>query len=684
MAGRLLERDDAVAAFRAAVDKAVAGAGSTVLVTGEAGIGKTTVIKECLAGVDGDVCVLAGGCDDLLAPRTLGPLRDAARGTGGALDRALSQGTPDEIFAGMAEELGRPPPTVLVIEDVHWADDATLDVLSFVVRRIGGWPAVLVLTFRADGPPAGNPIERMLAGVATVPTQRIALEPLTPEAVAQLAKGSGRPAETLHRITGGNPFFLSEVLSAPPDEVPSRVADLVLARVRHLSQPLQAALEQLSVVPTTVNLELAAALLDQPLERLADAEAVGLLEVRGTAVAFRHELARRAVADSLPRLRRRQANAAVVRALSAARPVDKARVVHHAVAAGDGETIARYAPEAAREAAKAGSHRQALTLLEAVQPYVGLLSAIDRARASFTRERGFWSHAYNLELHRCLLLLRRSQWVEAEAGLRALVEGVREPGMLYVYSVYNAHRFEAAVGAAREFLWYLARIGEPVPASVIGMLPGHVAGLDGDWRMAARIWREVGDRYEEALELAESGEAGPTLEALRLMDDLGASAAGTHVRARLRELGVTAIPRGPQARTRANPAGLTDRQRDVLALLVEGMTSAEIADRLVLSVRTVDNHVAPIVAAGRTEDKIEVNARVAHSGVGIDLRTQSPRPDQLRDAVRRILGEPNFRERARSVQREIDELGREEAAVAELEWLAATDLVSAEDCTFAA
>ena len=75
---------------------------------------------------------------------------------------------------------------------------------------------------------------------------------------------------------------------------------------------------------------------------------------------------------------------------------------------------------------------------------------------------------------------------------------------------------------------------------------------------------------------------------------------------------------------------------------------------------------------------------MAHSGVGINLRTQSPRPDQLRDAVRCVLGEPNVRERARSVQREINELGREEAAVAELEWLAATDLVSAEDFTFAA
>jgi hypothetical protein len=122
MAGRLLERDGAVAAFRAAVDRAVTGAGSTVLLTGEAGIGKTSLVRSCLSGLDGGVRILAGGCDDLLAPRTLGPLRDAARSTGGPLERALSEGTPDEIFAGMAEELGRPPPTVLVIEDAHWAD----------------------------------------------------------------------------------------------------------------------------------------------------------------------------------------------------------------------------------------------------------------------------------------------------------------------------------------------------------------------------------------------------------------------------------------------------------------------------------------------------------------------------------------------------------------------------------
>ncbi|HEU5265623.1 MAG TPA: AAA family ATPase [Jatrophihabitans sp.] len=851
MAGRLLERDDAIEAFQTALEHAVAGSGSTVLVTGEAGIGKTSVVRACVATLDRTVRLLSGGCDDLLAPRTLGPLRDAVRGTGGALADALRDGSSDVVFAAVAEELSRPPPTVLVVEDVHWADDATLDLLSYAVRRVADWPAVLLLSFRDDARSRQQPIERLLAATATVPAYRLRLLPLSTHAVSVLAAGTGRPAAALHKITGGNPFFLSEVLAASPGEVPTRVADLVLARMHQLGPAGRAALEQLSVIPTMVTLDLAGSLLERPAEVLAEAEAAGLLEVRGTAVTFRHELARRAIADSLPVLRRRAANAAVVQALRTAWRIDRPRIVHHAVAAGDGDTVVKYAPEAAREASDAGSHRQALTLLEAVRPYANRLGELDRARLlddyawelynahrfedavaagqeaveryerlgervmlgealvrqsrhiymtgrteeaeraieravcvlegagsdaalayglsyagailaltgrhaqatatldraralaarnqrpdlealclnylgvvqadlsgpaglaalrrslelaqrdgwheyvargytnlaellfrfghydelagcvadglEFTRERGFWSHAYNLELHRCLLLLRTSRWAEAEAGLRALVERVDEPGMLYVYSVPPLARLLARQGSddaaelvttawqravpqksllgvayagiayvewawlrgggtdvdevtdvvlARteepgaaplrgEFLRYLARLGRPVPPPAEGMLPGHRAGLAGDWQAAARTWHEVGDRYEEALELAESGQVEPTRKALRLLDELGASAAADRVRDRLRALGVARIPRGPQASTRANPVGLTDRQLDVLALLVAGHTNAEIAQRLVLSVRTVDNHVAAVL------DKLGVSSRRA-------------------------------------------------------------------------
>ena len=159
-----------------------------------------------------------------------------------------------------------------------------------------------------------------------------------------------------------------------------------------------------------------------------------------------------------------------------------------------------------------------------------------------------------------------------------------------------------AAPAWAEVLRYARRGGVAVPEVPDGAGP-WAAGLRGDWRAAAEGWARLGDPYERALELAESGEVGPTVEALHTLDDLGAAAAARHVRRRLRALGMTRVPRRRAASTRANPAGLTDRQLDVHALLAEGLTNAEIADRLVLSVRTVDSHVAAIL------DKLGVRTR---------------------------------------------------------------------------
>ena len=144
-----------------------------------------------------------------------------------------------------------------------------------------------------------------------------------------------------------------------------------------------------------------------------------------------------------------------------------------------------------------------------------------------------------------------------------------------------------------ELLRHLARAG--LPAEPFDGCPEPwAAGLRGDWRAAAAAWEATGDPYEQALELAGSGEPEPTVEGLRILDALGAAAAADRARERLREMG-TRVPRGPRPATRANPAGLTDRQLAVLGLVSEGLTNAEIADRLMVSVRTVDHHVAAVL-----------------------------------------------------------------------------------------
>jgi len=160
-----------------------------------------------------------------------------------------------------------------------------------------------------------------------------------------------------------------------------------------------------------------------------------------------------------------------------------------------------------------------------------------------------------------------------------------------VWAPFAEHPVSAALKG--ELLRYAARAGLPAEP-FDGCLEPWAAALRGDWRSAADAWERLGDPYERALELAESGAVEPTLEALRILDDLGADAA-VLVRRRLKDLGVQRVPRGPSSSTRTNPAGLTDRQAQVLALLAEGLTNPEIAQRLVLSVRTVDHHVAAIL-----------------------------------------------------------------------------------------
>src|SRR6266536_349865 len=151
----LLERDDALATLRRARDAAAAGRGGVVFVTGEPGIGKTSLVTRFVRDLPAGARVLLGTCDDLSIPRPLGPIRDLIGTVGPALEEALSADVvPYDVHGLLVEELELPPrPTVLVLEDVHWADDATLDAITVLGRRIAAVPALLVLTFRAGEVP---------------------------------------------------------------------------------------------------------------------------------------------------------------------------------------------------------------------------------------------------------------------------------------------------------------------------------------------------------------------------------------------------------------------------------------------------------------------------------------------------------------------------------------------------
>ncbi len=430
----LLERGPVLDDLLDAVAAAGTGRGGAAIITGEAGIGKTSVVRALRASLDHGVRVLAGACDDLLSPRALGPLREAAAGTTGPLAAALAGEQPDAVPGAAVAELAAWRPTVLIVEDLHWADDATLDVLGHVARRLADLPALLVLTFRDEEVPPAHPVRRVLGALTAAPVHRLALAPLSSAAVAGLAAGSGRDSAALHALTGGNPFYVTEALAAPGVAVPATVADAVLARVGRLDAPCRDAVEQLSVVPTAVELGLARQLLGERFDTLAQAEEQGVLQVRDDGLAFRHELARRAVEQSLSALRRRALHLRAVEALRAAESRDLPRLVHHAVQAGDVAAILAYGPAAGREAAAAGSHRQALALLEAALRYADRLPDGERARLHD-------DHAWEL---------------------------------------YNAHRYEEAVAESERAVELLRSAHEPLALGAVLVRLSRHRYLTGD------------------------------------------------------------------------------------------------------------------------------------------------------------------------------------------------------------
>jgi DNA-binding CsgD family transcriptional regulator/tetratricopeptide (TPR) repeat protein/energy-coupling factor transporter ATP-binding protein EcfA2 len=841
VAERLLEREGQLSVLRSATNDAAQRRGSFALVVGEAGIGKSTLLRALVGGLDNGVRALVGACDDLLTPRALGPFRDIARSGAPKIAAALTSNDRDAALGAILAELDDPlHPVVVIIEDVHWADDATMDALRYLVPRITTLPVLVVLSYRESEIAVDHHFRRVLEALSRTRPRRIVLRGLSLSAIKELSRGTGADPNLLLSLTDGNPFFLTEILASPDGPIPASVADAVLARVGQLSSATQDALTQLAVLPGAVEGWLVDRLVPER-QALVEAEAHGLIRVDALGVTFRHELARRAVVESMLKTEELDRHRRVLAAMVDHGTIDPPRILHHAVAVADTDATLRFGPPAARAAAAAGAHRQALahyqqvlawsegidpeelarlheeiawelynahrfddgaaqalaavslrrtlgepvahgqalvslsrlqynsndasaamesieqatqllgesgetgpalrasiyhgallelvdrpaeaiTVLEravqvaersrsyglralasnylgcarmdlddpsgislledsitsaraldqqeiAVRGYVNLCEGLaylqdhERLRRyvpegrRYAAERDFAAHEYVIEAFRCLLLALDGRPVDAEQALRQLVATSGEPGNTGRYSLPQLARLAARHDAAdaRELLesaWANAVAGDSLsslaPGAVaaleygwltgddqigrdgaaavldrlreapgrsrhrgellrwlrrIGMdaaVPGPVAdpyglGLKGNWQAAADAWMRLGDAYEAALELAEAAEGGAVRQSLAILDGLGAVATARRVRQRLRDLGACAVPRGPQPATRANPGGLTPRQAEVLTLLAQQLTNAQVADRLVISVRTVDHHVAAIL-----------------------------------------------------------------------------------------
>jgi DNA-binding CsgD family transcriptional regulator len=549
-----------------------------------------------------------------------GPLRDLAGRVGTSLTRALRRGDREEVLRALRDEFGwSSNPAVLVIEDAHWADEGTLDALRYLVRRIAELPLVLVLTYRDVEVETGHPLRHVLGLAAGQErTRRLHLAPLSREAVRALgarARWSRTDADEVFAVTSGNPYFVTEILAAGDvSAVPVTIADSVRARTARLGPAALGVVEQLAVVP-------AAALLAEP-------------------------------------------------------EIDVSRVVHHAVQAGDTDAIVHYGRIAAREAVAAGAHREAAYLnlieheivqlrlddarahaaeaigyaerveftsylralravlakvhlaagdlamveLEATSESHGSPSARCNALIVIGRARARRGDAGAVQLLReardIALRMRESQWIApaTTALAEALVlDGDPTSVEAEIVEAYEQARQFAIPAKQAELVYWLRRYGRPVRRH--GLRHPYALLADGRWREAADVWHAAGFRYEYALALSESRDPADHLAALSTLDAIGAAPLARRIRAGLKTLGVSRIPRGPAPRTRGSPAGLTGRQTQVMWLLIEGLTNAEIADALVLSVRTVDSHVAAVLDKLGSRTRRDVAARAADLGL---------------------------------------------------------------------
>ncbi|MFW6090806.1 MAG: ATP-binding protein [Actinomycetota bacterium] len=379
----LLERDEPLAVLESCLAAAAGGRGCAVLIAGEAGTGKTSLVRAFGERHGDRASVWWGACDALTTPRPLGPLHDIARTAGGDLASMMAEAGRHELFTAFLDALRSPPrPVIAVIEDVHWADDATRDLLLYAARRVADTQAVVVATYRDDELGSDHPLRSVLGDLATVPAvHRITLHPLSEPSVAELAVGHGVDAARVYEVTAGNPFFVTELLAVGgTDVVPETVADAVLARASRLPASARPVLEAAAVVPDAGDAALLEAVAGDVAAALDACERAGLLlyDTEG-GVRFRHELARRAVEASIPAARLRRLHEQVLAHLAARSGTDVARLAYHAHRADDAGALLAYAPAAAARAGGLGAHREAAAHYETALRHAHLLPAREHA-----------------------------------------------------------------------------------------------------------------------------------------------------------------------------------------------------------------------------------------------------------------------------------------------------------------
>lgn len=381
---QLVERAPHLDQLQSLLRDAAGGSGCVVTLAGEAGAGKSTLAAAFARQAPVGVRVLSGAAENFGTAEPLGPLHDLARQAGWALPEMLFVSGSrialfSEVFSLIEERPDDGSATLVILEDVHWADDATLNLIRYIGRRIRSAHILLLVTARSEDAAGQSRLRRALNDIP--PSSRVFIDvpALSEMAVAELARQRGLDGKAVFRVTGGNAYFVAEVIEAG-HEMPATIRDAVLARADGLSAEDRQVLAAASILPDGFDPALIEALCGRDAQAALEAcVGCGLIVRAGEGFMFRHEIARQALEQSLSPVDRRRLNSFVLAYFYNIPNISVARLVHHAKEAQDLPAICDLAPKAAAEAARLGAHRQAVRHYELALAHASAFPEAERA-----------------------------------------------------------------------------------------------------------------------------------------------------------------------------------------------------------------------------------------------------------------------------------------------------------------
>ncbi len=385
----LVERETLLTELLGLAAEGLDGRGRLVFLGGEAGVGKTSLTRALATELVERCAVRVGAVDNLTTADALAAFTDALPHWPVVVD-----GDRLRLFRSLRELLCSEA-TLLVLEDLHWADEATLDALRLLGRRLDGVPTLIVATYRHDEVSGRHPLTTVMGELAGLPeVHRRVVPPLTTAGVALLVHDSGVAfdPQSLHDRTGGNAFFVTEVLATADAAMPATVRDAVLARLARLSAPATEVAAAAAILGTAAPVDLLTIVSGRTVADIDECVEHGVLVAGSDGLTFRHELAREAVEGSLSVTQRRRLHLSALEILSAVDPTDHRTLAHHALAAGEDASAVRHATAAAERARRLGAHR------EAVAQYHLALRALPAGHGNTDRAHLFEALAYECYL----------------------------------------------------------------------------------------------------------------------------------------------------------------------------------------------------------------------------------------------------------------------------------------------